>query len=342
MGKKTGRLFITLVFVFSMGMFVVAEPVAANIETKEVTTVNPDGSVTRTIITAETAYSNAIPGQQTKQQRQMSTAAQNDLQPANIAITDWVGKEFLVLALPAESQSRGYDIYSVGDFGLQNRLPYTYAGRRVVIESVMPIEDEVSDFRVNMRDLKTGEGYFAHSIRGSVEGLALVEDLNKVRQVFVGKTIYARTTRLEMAHNTGFAADGSSLTVKFGQAMQVVDVWEGMVNGKPFYLVVETAGQRAALPFAYSWTNQPVNSWENTPAWSESFFVQNPATLPGWSQAVVDVIARGDVELGMTMQQVVYSWGNPQKTQENSNSQVVFTYGDKMLTFTNGSLTKMN
>lgn len=322
-------VFLILVLVMTMGIGVMCASAAND------TTIPTDTSYKNDIIVA--ANTNALLDQYLKAYKNVIP---QELLPVNVPITEWTGKQFFILALSKDNEEQGYTDLVFAKSG--KRVPHTYAGRRIVVDKVEPIAQSTHDYEVFFTDVQTGEKYIGLSMRESIPSIGYVEDLEKVKKFFPGKTVYARLTSLLGVENSIFHPTPSRVAVNFGQPMKVVDVWEGMAYEKPFYLVVEVNGQRAAVPFAYGLTNQPINTWNQFPVWMDSFFVVNPLSFSHWSQNTLNKINNGEVELGMDIVQVYYSWGKPQKVEnavdENGNNVKKATYDKQILTFAAGKL----
>ncbi len=264
--------------------------------------------------------------------------------PNNVPIEQWQGKQFLILNLSKEAQAQGFSNIYFANSG--KALPASYALRQVTVNDVAAINDPAFNYKVYMTDNSTGEQYVGMAMRGAVDGLAPIGDMQKARDVFVGGTVYARSTSVLSAGQGANWSNPDYLNSVFGQAMKVVDVWPGMQSSMPFYLVVELNGKKGVVPFSYSWTNIQTNQWQDYPAWSQSFFVRNPANFTDWSTSVLKQINNGEANLGMTEQQIYYSWGPAQSVMDaiGSNGKVytIMDYGNQKLTFLNNKLVKIS
>lgn len=173
-----------------------------------------------------------------------------------------------------------------------------------------------------------------------LEGIAPVEDLVKARQQFLGKTIYPTKRSLELVNPQPAGMKPKSMTIRIASAVTVTDVQAGIQSREPIWLIVSANGQQALLPIAYSWTNQPVNSWEQSSPWQTLLFMDNPRVSFGWSNDLWAKIESGTVEEGMTKDQVRLSWGPPNRVDQSDDG-TVWVYGTKVLTFTDNELTSI-
>ncbi|MDR3589880.1 MAG: hypothetical protein P4N41_09505 [Negativicutes bacterium] len=268
---------------------------------------------------------------------------------ANLPVESWVGQSFVFLALPADKQDDGYDIYAEDQAarGWQGdqagRIPYAaHVAKQVTIIRVVATADPVFDYIVHMEERETGMKLAGRTIRGQLEGLAPARDRENARQQFVGRTIYTKRTTLIGVADPATNPGPLSLTVPLGTPILVTDVWDGIQSAEPVWLVVSVHGQKAVLPIAYSWTNQPANSWSAGLPWQQVLFLEDPRQQAGWSQEVWNSVVAGEVKKGMTKEQVRLSWGNPSRTDETSPGGSRWFYGNTWLDFTGEVVAAVN
>ena len=269
--------------------------------------------------------------------------------PVNLTTMQWVGHNFVFLALPADKQSDGYGIFPA-DQAAQGftedrsvRLPYLpNVGKLVTVTDVTAYTagDNKYDYVISMTELGTGFKFVGRTIRGSLEGLAPAEDIVAARKQFLGKTIYPKRRSLEAVNAQSGGLDPSSVTIRVGSAVTVTDVYAGIQSREPVWLIVAANGQKALLPIAYSWTNQTVNTWTQTPPWQSALFMDDPRTSLGWSAALWNQIESGTVREGMTKEQIRLSWGPPNRV-DHGNTGSVWFYGSQILKFTGDTLTSI-
>ena len=267
----------------------------------------------------------------------------------NLKVPQWVGHEFVTLNLPDDRRDHGYEMY-VGNFSAAElrgdaveklpHLPYlNHNGKRLKVTQVAPANWQTEDYYiVSLTEVDSGLQLTARTFADQIEGIALAADLEKTKQAFLGKTIYAKRETLVDHPNP------ATIMVPFGQPMPVTDVWFGYDTTEPILLVVNYNNSKAALPMAYSWTNQNPGSWTVADAWQMAFFVEDPRQTAGNNPAIWSFIASSRVETGMTREQVRLSWGNPPLTEtlrEDGTYFEVWTYGDYKLYFSGNVLTKM-
>jgi hypothetical protein len=268
----------------------------------------------------------------------------------NLSPEKWVGHDFIFLDLPADKQSEGYDIYTEEQAirGFQGdrsvRIPYAgYAGKQVTVTDVVTYAAGYNqhEYIVYLKVNATGKKLVGRTMRGQLEGLVLEGDLTNARQQFVGKTIYVKRRMLQGEYNPRINETPVAVATRIGMAAQVIDVYRGIQSREPIWLVVLVNCQRAIIPIAYSYTNQEVNAWLQTPPWQEELFMEDPRAKIGWSEGIWDLIEAGIVQEGMTKDQVRLSWGAPQEENTDGSGKTIWRYGTKVLGFTGTILTSV-
>ncbi len=269
--------------------------------------------------------------------------------PADLTPMQWVGHNFVFLALPADKQADGYGIFPAAQAaqGFREdrsvRLPYfPNVGRIVTVTDVASYAagDNQYDYVVSMTEIGTGYKFVGRTIRGALEGLALAEDIVKARQQFLGKMIYPKSRSLELVNEQPGGMNPMSVEIRIGSGLAVIDIYAGIQSKEPIWLIFLVNGQKALLPIAYSWTNQPVNSWENSPPWQAALFMDDPRISLGWSADLWAKIESGTVQNGMTKDQVRLSWGPPNRIDQGDSGAIWF-YGTKVLKFDGDQLISM-
>lgn len=267
-------------------------------------------------------------------------AASPSAAPAvNLTVEQWTGHSFTFLALPADRQEAGYEIFKVeqagqgfnGDWSV--RIPYAqHVGKQVTVSEVIPYPagPNQQEFVVYMTVKDTGEKLVGRTMRGQLDGLVLTDDLAQAKQQFLGKTIYPKYRELAGLYTPGSEEIPMALPIPIASPVTVVDVYAGNQSQEPIWLVVSVNGEKAILPIAYSWTNIPASFWSETSPWQAALFTEDPRQSLGWSHNVWYQIENGNVEEGMTKGQVLLSWGKPVKAEENDS---IWLYENRKLGF---------
>jgi hypothetical protein len=257
----------------------------------------------------------------------------------NLKIQQWQGQSFTFMSLPDDKQAAGYSIFKVenasrgfqGDVSV--RIPYAaHVGKQVVVTEVVPFDAGygLKEYMVYMTVTDTGEKLVGRSMRSQVNGLVLTADLKNARKQFLGKTVYSKLRELPGLATAGNSAP-QAVSVGIGAPVVVVDVYPGIQIQDPIWLVVTVAsGQKAVLPMNYSWTNMPQVFWNDSPAWQDDLFLEDPHKTFNWSADMWKQIETANVTVGMFKEQVRLSWGEATDMEQDG---FVWIYGDKKLTF---------
>lgn len=257
----------------------------------------------------------------------------------NLTTPQWTGNSFTFLALPADKQAAGYEVFTVdqANQGFQGdrsvRIPYAeHVGKQVTVTEIVTFlaGNNQNEYMAYMTVNDTGEKLVGRTMRGQLEGLVLTADLTNARQQFLGKTIYPKFRELSGAYDPGMNAIPASISTPIGGPATVVDVYAGNQSQEPIWLIVSVNGEKAILPIAYSWTNGSVNTWTQSPPWQDALFMEDPRSSFGWSQEMWNNIDNSSVVEGMTKGQIRLSWGKPNSTDGNGT---VWIYGSKKLNF---------
>lgn len=161
-------------------------------------------------------------------------------------------------------------------------------------------------------------------------GIYFIETLNKAN-LLVGSHIWTNVPFGVKKSRVLFTPDPNIIYKKENlQKLKVIGIdtmkYGHTFGAKPFSLVIETQnGDKALLPYG-----------------SKYFHNTNPISSD-WSDAVVELIKNQKVQRNMTIDQVLLSWGKPQKNNLSSGSYGVheqWVYGNgQYLYFENGILT---
>jgi len=174
--------------------------------------------------------------------------------PVNLTTLQWVGHNFVFLALPADKQADGYGIFAADQAvqGFQEdrsvRIPYLQnVGKIVAVTDVSSYTsgDNKYDYIVSMTEIGTGDKFVGRTTRGALEGLALAEDIVKARQQFLGKTIYPKSRSLELVNEQAGGMNPTSATIRIGSALTVIDVYAGIQSQEPIWLIFSVDAQTA-------------------------------------------------------------------------------------------------
>lgn len=273
-------------------------------------------------------------------------AASSETSLDNVKIEEWTGHNFTFIALSADKQSDGYDIFTEaqGEQGFQGdrsvRIPYAeYVGKEVTVTAIVPFAAGYNqkEYMVHMTVNNTGEKLIGRSMRGQLEGLVKTSDLNNARQQFLGKVVYPKFRQLSGVY-TPWNTTPQSVGIMIGGPVTVVDVYAGNQSQAPIWLIISVNGEKAILPIAYSWTNIPAQLWTQSPPWQDALFMEDPRISLGGTYELWNKIESANIEEGMTKGQVHLSWGKPSRVEENGS---VWIYGTTKLNFSGEVLNSM-
>lgn len=264
----------------------------------------------------------------------------------------WIGQSFTFLPLPAADQSAGYEIFDVelakqgfnGDRSV--RIPYAqYVGKQVTVTDVVTYlaSDNQYEYIIYLEEKEFKQKLAGRTSRGQLEGLVLTADLDKAKQQFLGKTVYVKLRTIESLYDPQTDMEPISIPTKIGSAVNVVDVYAGMKSSEPIWLIVATDTQKAFIPITYSLTNVPSNFFQQNPPWQEKIMLTDFRASSGWSEELWNQIDAGIVNLGMTSEQVRFSWGDPASiSQHDTDPNIsIWKYGTKILNFLGDKLTSI-
>lgn len=161
-------------------------------------------------------------------------AVSSETNPIDLTTEQWRGHSFTFLALPADKQAAGYEIFTVdqanqgfkGDHSV--RISYAeHVGKQVTVTEIVPFAAgyNQSEYMVHMTVNDTGEKLIGRTMRGQLEGLVLTSDLVNARKQFLGKTIYPKCRELSGLYVPDTVP--TTVPITFGGPVTVVDVYAG-------------------------------------------------------------------------------------------------------------------
>ncbi|MBP2636519.1 MAG: hypothetical protein H6Q72_2426 [Firmicutes bacterium] len=264
----------------------------------------------------------------------------------------WIGQSFTFLSLPAADQAAGYEIFDVelakqgfnGDHSA--RIPYAQnVSKQVTVTDVVTYiaSDNQYEYIIYLEENESKQKLVGRTSRGQLEGLVLTSDLAKAQKQFLGKTVYVKLRTIEGLYDPQTITKPLSIPTKIGSAVNVVDVYAGMKSSEPIWLIVVTDNQKAFIPITYSLTNVPSNFCQQDPPWQEKVMLNDFRATSGWSEELWNQIDAGIVNLGMTSEQVRFSWGAPASISQHATDPNVsiWKYGTKTLNFSGDKLTSI-
>lgn len=147
--------------------------------------------------------------------------------------------------------------------------------------------------------------------------LALLRDLQAARQIFLGKSYWIKTSALASLQDND--DDLGAAFIKFRKFSQVTisDVLVSTNAFAPVRIVVKNdQGQEGFFDISVSPTNRPQNFDEDMlNQISLNYYLSgaDPRIGRNWPDSIWKLIENDEVEIGMTMEQARFSWGDAPK-----------------------------
>lgn len=145
----------------------------------------------------------------------------------------------------------------------------------------------------------------------SIEGVASLRDIDDARKRWVGKVLWLNHARLLKYHQA--KQHYVDVEAKRCAKVYVTGVSVGRHASVPVRFILRTQDGRSGFcDVNVSGTNVDELSRADN-RFADSFFIINPRTaFPDWPEKVWKCIESEEVALGMSPEQVVFSWGKPE------------------------------
>jgi hypothetical protein len=261
-----------------------------------------------------------------------------------VPIDLWVGQRFIFLPRQKSLQEYGYQgIHKPKkEYGT---LPYSsYVGRIVKVTAVSKARYGISGaYKVELTLEDTNEKVEADSSLGNVEGLALVRDIDHARTMYLGKTLWLKDSMLRTYNEE--TGKGNVIAAKRYSRVKVTDIVAGWDEASPVRFVVQMpSGDEGFIDASMSDTNASATLTAYN-KFEKLFLIEDPRITYPWSNIIWAAIDEHNVLIGMTRQQVVVSWGEPQvinttRGVEGESEQWVYS-SHRYLYFSKGVLTSI-
>lgn len=276
--------------------------------------------------------------------------------PLVVPVPQWVGKKFVLLEKTKVFRKFGYELYPTPELSksttpvdpaivLKNhRIKYKPFCKTVV--TVTSVEkDGQGEYLVTFLAEKQQLTLYGKTKEGVIEGIAMERDLQTAKKRWEGKTIYCRRRFVDVYDPA--ISNFTSAKVPITEPLKVIDIKWGIIPLPPklLWLHVERVdGSKGIIPTNVSWTNVIKRKKQVKVPWEHELFEKNPKELYAWDTYVWETINKHNIYIGMTIEQVSFSWGEPKnksvKKNEIGKEVAICYYDGRVLTFENGVLVK--
>jgi hypothetical protein len=239
-----------------------------------------------------------------------------------LPVKRWPGRKFILLPKQKIVQAFGYGLYLAPELDRsknavnparetkERRIRCDVFGQgSLVAHDVKPLGDE---YLVRFKHEPSGVSLFAKTRKGTVEGLALADDIDKARKRWLGVAVYS--VRRFINKYDSATGNVSTMKVKLRDPLRVHDVRWGTtpLPSQPLWLMVETQqGERGFITVRVSWTNVLSDKIAEGRPWDDDILEQDPKKLYAWDNVIWEAIDNHAIVAGMTKAQVRLSWGAP-------------------------------
>lgn len=227
------------------------------------------------------------------------------------------GKEFTFREKPLLLQKFGYQDWKVEPSSVGNRLGYErYVGKKGRLQEQQVTEGKYSSFYVAI--LETCEKVYTRGATESwpraladIEGSGDIFYLDTLHQVeaLIGKKVWLNMNGVTRVKNLYTDDSHKVYPLLHLEYLEIVGVHTKPIagdfnNGRPFMLIVKKqTGESGYIAFDERFYDQ-------------QFFSEDPIN-PKWGKKVIDLIKSRKIKIGMLEQQVLLSWGKPEKINKS-------------------------
>lgn len=212
-----------------------------------------------------------------------------------IPIEAWVGRGVVFLETNVSLQHYGYQLIQRQPGSFEG-VPYSeLVGKTGLVTSVS--EDFIThNVEITLDD---GRTYYAQAFNEGVDGLAFLRDILDAETYYEGETLWIKEPNSE-----------ESKIKRFSQ-VQVLDVKPSQYSSSPVeFDVVDSSGVRDSYYVNMSGTNVGDILFNNA-RFGDTFYTINPRQSYDWSSQIWDALENSSVFTGMTSEQAVLGWGEP-------------------------------
>lgn len=262
-----------------------------------------------------------------------------------IPLAEFVGKKIVFLAKTVQFQRYGYQSWHFQGVSYPSPSYQDLAGKVGTIVSIDMSKGEDAMFKdvvVKMDD--DGRLVTTQALHDTISDVVFLNDIDFAKNHYVGKMLWIKTRSVRTTQDVE-TYDG--IKVRKFSGVKIVGVVPGTFQYDPLDFVIQTDdGQQALVPTAVSNTNvssDMISSYQKMGTemcrFNNSFFTENPRTKYNWPEAIWRNIELERVVVGMTLEQVIMSKGEPRafnetKTANTYSAQLV--YDNNVYIYING------
>ena len=242
---------------------------------------------------------------------------------AHTNITEWVGKK--ITFLRTYNSKIDFDYVSfTGGSGFKGRPTYAECyDHEALVESVTP--DSAGEYRVKVKMLdKNHKEYIGRTFHHTLSRVALVDDIEKTERFLIGKIFW-----MKVDYWYYLDEEKEQLIIKYGhkfKKVRVTRVSMSMDDNAPFEIsLTDEMGEVGVLNININNTNVEA-SLHNKNLLSKFFFKHDPHKLYNWESDTWHDVMNKQIYKGMTREQAVLSWGDPDETVDLKDGSIKYKY----------------
>lgn len=262
-----------------------------------------------------------------------------------IPFAEFVGKKIAFLAKTVQFQRYGYQSWHFQGVSYPSPSYQDLAGKIGTIVSIDMSKGEDATFKdVVVRMDDDGRLVTTQALHNTMSDVVFLNDIDFVKSHYVGKMLWIKTRSVRTTQDVE-TYDG--IKIRKFSGVKIVGVVPGTFQYDPLDFVIQTdGGQQALVPTAVSNTNvssDMISSYQKMGTemcrFNKAFFTENPRTKYSWPEAIWRNIELERVVVGMTLEQVIMSKGEPRafnetKTANTYSAQLV--YDNNVYIYING------
>lgn len=269
-----------------------------------------------------------------------------------LSVENWVNQNFLVLQKQKMFCQYGYELYFVNDpesFNITDTADLLQPNNRIPCDQLQGHTLKVkkvfragTEYLIQFSDNQSGMSVLGRTYKHALKELVAADNLEWARKRWLNKVVFSRKGVISTMPKDG--AGFGSIKVRIQDSLQVLDVVPGYtpLPINPLWLVVQTTqGEKGILPIRSSWTNTMSEKIGKDEPWKSDIFEADPTKLFSFDEAMWETVNNHRVTIGMSRDQVLLSWGEPEERNEieyNSQNMEYWRYAAQKLYFDKSGL----